>query len=101
MDDKDFFEDIRRGIINAITTDNQGRKWQTIPRGRARPKNKLTYEQKQEIREAIIEDNKRIEHERTHVFILAKRHPSLRPSVLAARYKVTYSQIKTAMKGLE
>ena len=75
--------------------------WQTIPRGRARPMNKLTPEQRQDIREAIEADNKRIEHERTHVFILAKRHPSLRPSVLAARYKVTYSQIKTAMKGLE
>ncbi|MBM38601.1 MAG: hypothetical protein CMO97_05960 [Woeseia sp.] len=74
--------------------------WETVPRGSGRPQNKLTDEQKQEIREAIEADNKRIEYDRTHRFVLAKRHPSLRPSVLAARYKVTYSQIKTATKGL-
>tara|TARA_Y100000022_G_C13010785_1_gene266614 strand:+ start:117 stop:350 length:234 start_codon:yes stop_codon:yes gene_type:complete len=74
--------------------------WEAIPRGRERPKNKLTYEQKQEIREAIEADNKRIEHERTRGDILAKRHPSLRPSVLAGRYKVSAAQIRTATKGL-
>ena len=74
--------------------------WQTIPRGRARPRFRLTEEEKQDIREAIIEDNKRIEHERTYGDILAKRHPSLRPSVLAARYKVSAQQIRTVTKGL-
>ena len=90
MSDPDLFS---KALLKALTTDNQGR-----PIGK--PKNKLTYEQKQEIREAIIEDNKRIEHERFHGDITAKRHPSLRPSVLAGRYKVSAAQIRTATKGL-
>ena len=95
--------------------------WQKVPRGRARPQKsprewrdtdrviykgrngprfRLSDQEKQEIREAIIEDNKRIEHERTHGDITAKRHPSLRPSVLARRYLVSAQQIRNVTKGL-
>ena len=62
--------------------------------------NRLTTEQKVEMREMLEEDNKRIEHERFHGDITARRAKHLRPSALAARYGVTEGQIRHATKGV-
>lgn len=61
---------------------------------------KLSHNQVDEIREAIEEDNKRIEYERTYGNITAKRVKNLTPIVLASRYKVSVGQIKYITKDL-
>jgi len=65
---------------------------------------RLTPEEKQDIIEAITEDNKRIKNLQFYgnqsEAINAKRAKHLTPSVLAGRYKVTVGQIKTVIKGL-
>ena len=61
---------------------------------------KLSRNQVAEIREALEEDNKRIEHERTYGDITARRAKNLTPTVLANRYAVSVGQIRYAAKGL-
>lgn len=61
---------------------------------------KLSRNQVAEIRKALEEDNKRIEHERTHGDITARRAKNLTPVVLASRYKVSVGQIRYAAKDL-
>tara|TARA_R100000541_G_scaffold8308_2_gene15890 strand:+ start:213 stop:419 length:207 start_codon:yes stop_codon:yes gene_type:complete len=65
---------------------------------------KLTLEEKTIIREMLIEDNKRIEHDRfmgnSVQAVNAKRAKHLRPSRLALLYNVSVSQVKTAAKDL-
>ena len=64
---------------------------------------RLTKEQKQDIKQAIMEDNKRIEYLRLFgnqsEAINAKRAKHLRPSVLASYYNVTVAQIRNAIEG--
>ena len=65
---------------------------------------KLTLEEKTIIREMLIEDNKRIEHDRfmgnSVQAVNAKRAKHLRPSRLALLYNVSVSQVQTAAKDL-
>ena len=65
---------------------------------------KLTLKEKTIIREMLIEDNKRIEHDRffgnQSAAVNAKRAKHLRPGRLASLYNVSISQIKTAAKDL-
>ena len=65
---------------------------------------KLTLEEKTELREMLIEDNKRIENDRfignSVQAVNAKRAKHLRPSRLASLYDVSLSQVLIAGKGL-
>jgi len=65
---------------------------------------KLTLEEKTIIREMLLEDNKRIEHDRfmgnSVQAVNAKRAKHLTPSRIASRYDVSVSQVKTAAKDL-
>jgi len=64
---------------------------------------RLTKEHKQDIKQAIKEDNKRIEYLRLFgnqsEAINAKRAKHLRPSVLASYYNVTAAQIRNVTEG--
>ena len=65
---------------------------------------KLTLEEKTELREMLIEDNKRIENDifmgNSVQAVNAKRAKHLRPSRLASLYDVSLSQVLIAGKGL-
>ena len=65
---------------------------------------KLTLTEKEHIREMLVADNKRIEHDRimgsTVEAANAKRAKHLRPSRLASLFGVSLSQILIAGKGL-
>lgn len=65
---------------------------------------KLSRNQVAEIREALEEDNKRIEHLRMFGSqadaVNAKRAKNLTPTVLANRYAVSVGQIRYAAKDL-
>ncbi len=62
---------------------------------------RLSAKQKTEIREAIREDNARIQYERVYGKGSVRRSRDLRPSVLADRYNVTDGQIRYAIRNLE
>jgi len=63
---------------------------------------RLTFEEKQEIREVLTEDNKRIDYARLsrnqNEAVNAKRAKHLRPEALAKRYNVTLHKIAYFLK---
>ena len=65
------------------------------------PKRKrLSQEEKDELRQMILDDNERIEHERTFGDLTARRSDSLKLSRLASLFKVTEHQIRYVVKDI-
>lgn len=61
---------------------------------------RLTEEEIDELRQLILDDNERIEHERTFGSIDASRPASLRLVNLASRFGVTANQVKYVVRDI-